>query len=146
MQKRAIVDRYVEAMRNSDWDTVEDLVHPDITVRYPQSGEVIRGRTAYLDMLRNYPGGPPKVEIEKTFGTDESVQVSSPMPFGLPTVTVTGSTDTFTSQTIIQYEDGPWHGVLILRLREGKVFEDTSYFATPFDPPEWRAKYCEARG
>lgn len=144
MHGSQVVERYVDAMRRHEWDTVESLVHPDVTVRYPQSGEVIRGREAYLDMLRHYPGGgPPEQEIEITHGADESVSVSSPLPFGMPSVTFSGATDTYTCQTLVSYPDGLYHGVLILQLRDGKIHEDTSYFAQPFDAPEWRSKYCE---
>jgi len=141
-----VVQRYVEGLKQFDWDAVENAVHPHITVRYPQSGEVIQGRDNYLAMLRNYPDSDLlQQDIETIHGADESVQVSSPLPFGLSTVTVASASDYYTCQTTITYPDGScWHGVLILRVLDGKIHEDTSYFAEPFDAPEWRAKYCEA--
>lgn len=143
-----VVQRYVDALKSFDLAALTEVVHPDITVHYPQSGETIRGKAQYLNMIRDYPGGvAPRQQLEKTHGAEETVHVASPLPFGLPSVTVAGATDTFTCQTLISYPDGSeWHGVLILRIVEGKVIEDTSYFAQPFDAPAWRAKYCEARG
>ena len=140
-----VVERYLAALKNFDWDAVEELVHPNITVRYPQSGEVIKGRDNYLAMLRSYPDtGPPQQEVETIHGEDEGVQVSAPLPFGLPSVTFSRASDTYTCQTVITYPDGSmWHGVLIVQLVDAKVFDDTAYFAQPFDAPEWRAKFCE---
>lgn len=33
--------------------------------------------------------------------------------------------------------------VLIIELRDGKMFRDTRYYAEPFEPPEWRARLVE---
>ena len=78
----------------------------------------------------------------ETVGADEQVQVSSPLPFGLPTVTLSTATDTYTCKSVNTYPDGSvWHVVLILRIEGGRVVEETSYFGEPFDPPEWRAPY-----
>ena len=33
--------------------------------------------------------------------------------------------------------------VLILELRDGKVFRETRYYAEPFAAPEWRAEWFE---
>jgi hypothetical protein len=33
--------------------------------------------------------------------------------------------------------------VLILELREGKIYRDTRYYAEPFEAPEWRARWIE---
>ena len=33
--------------------------------------------------------------------------------------------------------------VLIIELRDGKMFRDTRYYAEPFEPPAWRAKWVE---
>jgi len=142
MTSSAIVKQYVDALHHFDLDALQDLIHPDITVRYPQSGEVIRGAATYVEMLRNYPGAEAVAEIDGTVGADEQVQVSSPLPFGLPSVTVSTASDTFTCKTVVTYPDGSiWHVVFILRFLNGKIIEETSYFGEPFDPPDWRAPY-----
>jgi hypothetical protein len=33
--------------------------------------------------------------------------------------------------------------VLIVELREGKMFRDTRYYSEPFEAPEWRAQWVE---
>jgi hypothetical protein len=38
---------------------------------------------------------------------------------------------------------GPVNTVSIMELRDGKVARETHYFADPFEPPEWRARWVE---
>jgi hypothetical protein len=33
--------------------------------------------------------------------------------------------------------------VLIIELRDGKMWRDTRYYAEPFEAPEWRAAWLE---
>jgi hypothetical protein len=33
--------------------------------------------------------------------------------------------------------------VLIIELRDGKMWRDTRYYAEPFEAPEWRAQWVE---
>jgi hypothetical protein len=42
-----------------------------------------------------------------------------------------------------RYPDAEIDFVLILELREGKLFRETRYYAEPFEPPEWRARWFE---
>jgi hypothetical protein len=36
-----------------------------------------------------------------------------------------------------------YNSVLIIELRDGKMFRDTRYYAEPFEAPEWRAQWVE---
>ena len=138
---RKVVEKAVNAIQERDLDVLAEVMHSDITVSYPQSGEVIRGRDNYLAMLANYPS-LPETEVNEVRGEGDQVQVVTPMPFSLPTVTVIGSGDTFVLEGVSEYSDGAvYHHVSILKLRDGKVIEDASYFGSPFDPPAWRVPY-----
>ncbi len=120
------------------------LMHPDIVVRYPQSGEVIKGRDNYVAMLSNYPSGLPEGEIVDIRGEREAVQVSRPLPFGPPIITVMGSGDTFIIEGTTDYADmGRFNLVAILKLDDGLVSEEVWYWAAPFDAPEWRRPFVE---
>lgn len=119
-------------------------MHPDIVVTYPQSGEIIRGHDNYVAMLSNFPGGLPPTEIDVVIGGEQSVQVVSPLPFSIPSVTVTGTGDRFTAEGLVEYPDsGLFHFVSIVKVRDGKIAEETSYFGAPFEAPEWRKPYVE---
>ena len=144
MDNRAIAERYAQSLRDSDVDATADLMHPDIVVTYPQSGEVIRGSESYEAMLANYPMGVPEGTVTVRSGGEESVHVSTAFPFGLPTITSIGSGDTFVIEGMAKYPDGEvFNVVMILRTFEGKVIEETSYFASPFEAPDWRKPYVE---
>lgn len=147
MDNRALAERYAQALRDSDPDETVELAHPNIVVTYPQSGEVIRGRDNYEAMLRNYPSGVPIADDNVTVrsGGEQTVSVSSPLPFGMPTITSIGGGNTFIIEGTAHYSDsGVFNVVMILRMLEGKVIDETSYFAAPFDPPDWRRPYVEA--
>jgi ketosteroid isomerase-like protein len=118
-----IVERVIALMGEQDWDAVAELFHDDVTIEWPQSGERLRGKQACLAVFSNYPGGAPKLELDR----------------------VVADGDVATVQTRMTYPDGStWHGVQIMELRDGKVARETDYFAEPFPAPEWRAEWVES--
>jgi hypothetical protein len=46
---------FVERLEARDWSGFADLLHRDVIYRLPQTGEVVRGRDAYLRWNREYP-------------------------------------------------------------------------------------------
>ncbi len=65
-------------------------------------------------------------------------------PIGLPTITVTGAGDDFFFEGVMKYPDGGVFNVVgLIELGAGRVVKETWYFAAPFDPPAWRARYVE---
>ncbi len=142
MDNRDVVDLYLKAVGSGDLDAVREMQHPDIVGRYPQSGEVFRGRDKYMDMQVEYPG-LPHAEASNVIGQDNVVLMPAFLPFGHPTVTVFGG-DRFVVEGVATYPNGEvYNMVLILRLQSGKVIEETVYFAAPFDAPEWRRQYAD---
>ncbi len=144
MSNRQIIESYWNAFVKGDLDTVEKLVHPDIVVTYPQSGEVIRGRENLMAMARNYPVALPEGTAVKLEGPDETVSVSPSMPFGMSVITISGGGDMFVGEAVYDYPNGDVYNVaVILKVHEGMISQDTTYFATPFEAPEWRRPYVE---
>lgn len=146
MDNHILIERYLEAVRTADIDALAELVHPDVVVRYPQSGEVIKGRDNYIAMLRAYPEGLQSMQKLDAITGEQEVQVTRPLPFGPPTITLVGETDTVFTEGIVDYGEGVgiFHIASITRIREGRVAEETSYFCEPFEAPEWRARFCES--
>ena len=138
---RKVVERAIRAFKERDFEAGADLIHPEITLKYPQSGEVFHGRDNYLAMLANYPG-LPEVEVAEPRGGHQQVQLVTPMPFSIPTITVIGSGDTFIVESVNTYPDGSvYHGVSIMKVQDAKIIEEVAYFAAPFDPADWRRPY-----
>jgi hypothetical protein len=65
---------------------------------------------------------------------------------GYTLVRVEGGGDEFTVAGTITYPTGDtWHLVQLVEVRSGKIGRLTSYFAEPFEAPDWRAPYREPR-
>ncbi|HEU4319899.1 MAG TPA: nuclear transport factor 2 family protein [Acidimicrobiia bacterium] len=142
MDTQKICDRYMDAIRNHDFEAQQALLHPDFVATYPQSGEVFRGRDNYIDMLRHYPELPYSDFLSIKGESHTSVQYPT-LPMLSPTITVFGGDD-FVVEGLATYADGGvFHVVFLLHLEQGLVKEETWYFAAPFDAPEWRRPYVD---
>ena len=98
------------------------LVHEDFVQEWPQSGERVRGKTACLNIARNYPGGPPQITLGR----------------------ISGAGDHWVVEGTSRYPDGTdWHIVAVLELRDGKVVRETDYFGPTYPAPEWRQQWVE---
>lgn len=132
-------------MLAGDDETLRRLRHPDWTDTWLQSGEVVRGHENWMAINRGYPGGLPRWEMSTISGVEETRVVATPGlgPLGGP-ITITGGGDTFTLEGRLRYPDGGVFCVVVVgRVAEGKVVEQRTYFAEPFDPPEWRRRWVE---
>ena len=57
-------------------------------------------------------------------------------------VRIEGSGNVFTYSGTLRYANGDqWHIVAIVEVRDGKIAKTTTYYAAPFEAPEWRAAY-----
>jgi hypothetical protein len=58
---------------------------------------------------------------------------------------VAGEGESWWAEWRMRYPDGRiWFTVLLLELRDGKVWRETAYWAEPFEAPAWRAQWVEA--
>ena len=116
-----------------------EIADKDIVLDYPQSGERIRGRESNLAILDNYPD-LPDATVKGVHGAEDKWVVT---PSWRPLRT-TGSGDHYAVEGRLVYPKGEeWNFVDIFRLRNEKVVTVTEYFAAPFPPAEWRAKWVE---
>ena len=143
MSGRVIVERYAEGLAANDSAVIRECLHPDYVGRYPQSGEVIRGVANRLAIGENYPGqeqGPLSTSVAKIRGRDDEF-VTTPSWNILHLV---GSGDEFTLSGTINYPNGEtWHSVVLITVRDGKIWRETDYFGAPFEAPAWREPFVE---
>jgi hypothetical protein len=118
---RETLERTIDAMFRGDWDTVGAVIADDAIVDWPQSGERIVGRQACLTVYRNYPGGPPRYELQR----------------------ITGGPDVFTVEARGDYGGDIVYLTSIIEFRDGKIAKQTDYFANAFPAPEWRAQWVQ---
>lgn len=139
VSNRGVVERYAQSMADEDLDAQDALVHDDYVGRYPQSGEVIRGRANRRAVVEHYPGtegGHLPVNMANIVGKDDEF-ITGP---SWNLIHLAGSGDDFTLTGTIRYPNGEvWQAVALLTLREGKIWREVNYFGPPFDRPEWRA-------
>ena len=142
MGNRAVVERFTEAMAANDFDAQDALLHDDYVGRYPQSGELIRGRQNRRKIMENYPGTERGITAssDRIIGSDDAF-VTGPS-FNL--IHLSGSGDEMSLIGRITYPNGEtWHTTLFLTMKEGKIWRELAYFGPAFDPPAWRAPFVE---
>ena len=103
-------------------EAVYEANHPDdYVMEMPQSGESIRGRKKLREFQEAYPT-PPKIRIRRVLVREGLWVVEEVNDYGEGRVS---------------------NAVLILELKDGRIWRDRRYFAEPFEAPEWRAQWVE---
>ncbi len=140
---REVVERYGRAVAAADMDAMVAVLHDDVIDEYPQSGERVVGKANMRALVEHYPGAeqaPLHGTVTKVVGAEDEWVVG-------PSYTMThisGSGDDYALAGMIDYPNGEtWHIVMLVRLRDGLIWRITSYFASPFEAPEWRAAWVE---
>jgi hypothetical protein len=138
---RRLVEGYARAFGESI-DAQLEYLHPDFVEEYPQSGERFVGREKRAEMLRSWP------QLDEVTPAMPTVVGSEDRWVLMPTFSplrVIGTGDEYTGVGSVTYPNGEvWHLVQLIKLRDGKIGHITSYFAAPFEAPEWRAPFREA--
>ena len=143
LTNREVVDQFVRAMNAGDLDRAELCLAEDVVEDYPQSGERIRGRANRRAVIENYPGRSETKLVPGKIGAlvGDDPWVMTPT---MSLVRLDGSGERFTATGQINYPNGDmWHLVQLIELRGGKVAKLTTYFAAPFEPAPYRAKFVE---
>jgi ketosteroid isomerase-like protein len=121
-EAKQLVARFWAAMHANDFAGAGELLHDDYQLDWPQSGEVIRGRTNFVAVNAHYPAaGPWRVTVDRLLA--EGDQVASQ-------VTVTDGAVVATALTFST-------------VRDGRIWRQTEYWPDPFPPPAWRALWVE---
>jgi hypothetical protein len=144
MENSVTAKRYAASIEERNLQATAQLLHPDVEVHYPQSGEFFKGKDNYLAMLSNYPSGLPEGSFPVVSGEKASVHVTSPLPFGMQIVTVAGSGNLFVIEGTANYDDGNSYNIaVILNMDDGLVARETWYWGSPFPAPRWREPFAE---
>jgi hypothetical protein len=117
---RDAAQRLFAAYERWDLETVASLVAPDAVEGRPQSGERFVGPANILGMLHSLPSRPQIVWRS-----------------------IRGGGDVWVAEGIVEYGEGPVHLIGVLEFADGVMIKGDFYFAYPFEPPEYRARFAE---
>ena len=141
MTNEEVLRRYAAAEMDFDFGTLAALRHPDWTAVWPQSGEVIRGTPNEQAIIENYPGGPPRLVNQRKLIGSEDRWATSPMGGAYR---VAGEGENWWGEWEMVYPDGQtFVTIILIELRDGKVWRQTQYWAQPFEAPAWRSQWVE---
>ena len=105
-----------------DEKAVMELVAEDFVQEWPQSGELVRGRQACLNVIGNYPGGPPQIKVGR----------------------ISGEGDHWVVESTTTYPGGDvYHMMSAIELEDGLLIHEVDYFGPEFPAPEWRQRWVE---
>ena len=120
---RAALQRHWDASDANDFEAEHDIYREDAVLHYPQSGERIRGRRN-IQESRSVQPNKKRFKIQR----------------------MTGSGNLWVTEFVLSYDGKPSYTVSIMEFRDGKVANETQYFADPFEPGPSRAHLVEREG
>jgi hypothetical protein len=115
--RRFLVELFSDLSAEAEYE----LRHEDYVMELPQSGERIRGRENMRQFQEAYPA-PPTIQLLRVVVREGLWVIEGVNDYG---------------------EGQVFTVVLIIELRDGKMWRDTRYYAEPFEAPEWRAQLVE---
>jgi hypothetical protein len=119
---RELMERFWAAGEARDLETLGSLVHPEVVMEWPQSGERFVGRKNALGAL--------------------SVQEVKPEPAGEPSLE--GCGDVWVARVPLRYGEEIYQYVGIFSLEDGTIRRSTEYFGAPFPANPARAPFRDA--
>lgn len=117
---RAALERHWTASDANDFDIEHDIYHEDAMLYYPQSGERIRGRHN-IQMSRLVQPNEKHFTVRR----------------------IVGSGELWVTEFVLTYDGIPSYAVSIMEFHEGRVANETQYFADRFEPAVSRAHLVE---
>ncbi|HEY2916777.1 MAG TPA: nuclear transport factor 2 family protein [Candidatus Limnocylindrales bacterium] len=137
---RAVAEAFIRALEAKDFDAQMALLADDFVDEMPQSREQIRGKANWRAVIDHYPGGVGTIDEKsrQVAGADDRYVMTPSFSI----LRIEGSGNVFTYSGRLTYANGDdWHIIAIVEVRDGKIAKSTTYYAAPFEAPEWRAAY-----
>ena len=118
---REVIERFLAAMEERDEDALKALVHEDVVMTWPQSGERFTGRDNALAAMAATEEKPELAGEPRIVGDGDVWVMTMPLRYG---------------SDIYQY-------VGVHELDNGRVRRSTEYFGAPFPASEARARFAD---
>jgi hypothetical protein len=114
------VERLIEGLNAKNVGVMDEVFAEDAVMEWPQSRERIRGADARRAV---YARMEP-----------------------LPTITarrISSASDLVIAEAHLDYDDVGYECIFVFEIHDGLIQKETAYWATPFEPPAWRAALVE---
>ena len=118
---RRAVERLIDGLNAKNVQVMNEVFTDDSEMAYPQSGEIILGRTNRQAVYTAIPG-LPSIAPYRTIASGDIVVTEAILDYG---------------------NDDRYHTVFIFECRDGKIFRETAYWSKPFPAPDWRSRWAE---
>ncbi|HSN43856.1 MAG TPA: nuclear transport factor 2 family protein [Propionibacteriaceae bacterium] len=119
-QNRTVVERLIQCLNDKDIRVMDELFHEDSVMDWPQSGEQVVGGDNRRAVYGAFPG-LPSITVRRLLSAGDVVIAEATLDYGGPT----------------------YHSVFIFEFRDGKIAQETAYWAEPFEAPDWRAQWVQ---
>ena len=120
-QIEAALRQHWDASAAGNQDIEHEIYDEHVICDYPQSGERIHGKRNLQSLRSHHPDHPTNFSIRRLLG----------------------SGNLWITEYTITYQGRSFDTISIMEFENGKVMHETQYFAEPFDPPAWRARWVE---
>lgn len=114
------IERLIEGLNAKNVGVMDEVFTEDAVMEWPQSRELIRGAEVRRAVY---------ARIEP-----------------LPTITprrITSAPDLVIAEAHLDYDGDGYECIFVFEMRGGRICKETAYWATPFEPPAWRAALVE---
>lgn len=121
MEPVEVVRELWERIEARDWPGMAGLLHPDLVVDWPVTGETFRGADAFVSIQREYPEG-----------------------WSIHPIRLVADGPTVVSEIEVpQIAVGVFRAVSIWQVENDQIISGVEYWSTPGseEPPKWRRRY-----
>jgi len=115
------IEAYFAAIKAGDHAALDEVLAPDAVTLWPQSNERIVGAASCMRVYENYPGGPPKVRLQRVRGEDA----------------------TWVAESTADYGDERWHIISVFEFDDARIASITDIFGPSLPAPDWRRQWVE---
>jgi hypothetical protein len=120
-QIRKALDAHWQASAAGDFNAEHAIYEDNAICDYPQSGERIIGRNNLQALRSHHPSKPSGFHVRR----------------------ILGSGNLWITEYVIAYQERSSFTVSIMEFRNGKVTNETQYFADAFEAPAWRSQWVQ---
>ena len=117
----AVLEQFFAAIEGGDIDAARSLLHQDLVMEWPQSGERFRGPDNAIAAM--------------------AASETKPEPVGEPRIVGGGNTWVLTMP--LSYSGEIHHYVGVFEIVDGTIRHSTEYFGVPFPAQAGRSQYAE---